>query len=124
MLTDQVTALAPEHVKIAGVRVALQPLLYLQGQAVHAAPHVGVAGGEPHAHARGNRDHRRTSACTTAAASPGGVDGGMRMQATPLNWISIASPLRDPMPGPQSASAVTTTAAKPAPPLPSSRRQR
>jgi hypothetical protein len=48
----------------------------------------------------------------------------MRKQATPLNSISIASPLRAATPGPQFASAVTTTAAKPAPLTRSSRRQR
>jgi hypothetical protein len=49
---DQVTAFAPENVKIAGVRIALQPLLDLQRQAVHAAPHVGVADRQPHPHPR------------------------------------------------------------------------
>jgi hypothetical protein len=48
----------------------------------------------------------------------------MRKQASPLNSISIAAPVRGAMLGPQSASAVTTTAAKPAPPLYSSWRQR
>jgi hypothetical protein len=33
-----VTAFAAENIEIAGMRIALQPLLDLQRQAVHAAP--------------------------------------------------------------------------------------
>jgi hypothetical protein len=56
---DQVTALASEYVEIAGMGIALQRFLDLQCQAVHAAPHVGMAGGKPHPHPGGDRDHRR-----------------------------------------------------------------
>src|SRR6516164_897893 len=114
---DQVASSASEDVEIADIRVAAQGLLHLQRQSIHALAHVGAADRQPHAHPGRNRDHRRTSACTTAAASSGGVDGGMRKQAAPPNWISIASLLREAMPGPQSVFAVTTTAAKPASPL-------
>jgi hypothetical protein len=38
----QITALAPEHVEVPRVRIALQRLLHLERQAVHTAPHVGV----------------------------------------------------------------------------------
>jgi hypothetical protein len=39
----------------------------MQRQAVHAAPHVGVADRQPHPNPRGNRDHRPDSALITAA---------------------------------------------------------
>ncbi len=48
---DQLAALAPEDVKVAGMRVALQRLLDAQGQRVHAAAHVRVTGRDPHSHA-------------------------------------------------------------------------
>jgi hypothetical protein len=48
---DQLAALAPKDVKIAGMRVALQRLLDAQGQRVHAAAHVRVTGCDPHPHA-------------------------------------------------------------------------
>ncbi len=51
---QQTTRAAPEHVKIARVRITLQRLLHLQCQAVHAATHVGVAVGQPDPHARGS----------------------------------------------------------------------
>lgn len=37
---DQITPTTPENVRIAGVRVALQGLLHLQGKAVHPATHI------------------------------------------------------------------------------------
>src|ERR1700732_5580953 len=45
---DQLSALAAEHVEIAAVSIALEHFLHLQGQRVHAAAHVGAAGGHPH----------------------------------------------------------------------------
>jgi hypothetical protein len=72
------TAFAPENIKIAGMRIALQPLLDLQRQAIHAAPHVGVANRQPYPYPRGNRNHRPDSALTTAVASPVGIEAGMR----------------------------------------------
>jgi hypothetical protein len=44
---DQIAAAAPEDVKIASVRIALQALLNCKSQALHAAAHVGVARGDP-----------------------------------------------------------------------------
>src|SRR5215831_17433831 len=70
--------------------IALQPLLDLQRQTVHAAPHVGVADCQPHPHPRGNWDHRPDNALTTAAANPVGIEAGMRRRALPANSISIA----------------------------------
>ena len=68
---------------------ALQTLLHLDRQAVHAAPHVGVPDRQPHPHTGRNRDHRRDSALTTAAASSAGTDAGIRTRVLPANSISI-----------------------------------
>jgi hypothetical protein len=38
----------------------------------------------------GNRDHRRASAATTAAAKAGDTEAGIRNRALPANSISIA----------------------------------
>src|ERR1700694_3227790 len=114
------TAFAAENIKIAGMRIALQPLLDLQRQAIHAAPHVGVADCQPHPNSRGNRDHRPDNALTTAAANPVGIEAGMRKRALPANSISIAGAAEHPPPSPIGA---TSTWAKPLP-NPISRRQR
>src|SRR6516164_2632450 len=86
---DQIAPPAAKHKQIAGMRIALQPLLDLQGQPVHPAPHIGVPGRDPHPHTGGNRDHR-TRALTTAAANSGGVNAAMRNRALSANSISIA----------------------------------
>src|SRR6266403_2135412 len=100
---DQMTAFAAKNIKIAGMRIALQPLLDLQRQAVHAAPHVGVADRQPHPHPRGYRDHRPDSALTTAAANPVGIEAGMRKRALPANSISIAGAAGHRAPSPTGA---------------------
>src|SRR5271169_3180183 len=114
------TAFPAKNVKITGMRIALQPLLDLQCQTVHATPHVGVADRQPHPHPRGNRDHRPDSALTTAAANPAGVAAGIRTRAFPANSISIAGGAGHPAPSPTGA---IKTSAKPGP-TPISRRQR
>jgi len=64
----EVAPASTEHEEITGVRIALQRLLHLQSEAVHATAHVGMARRDPHPHARGNGNHRRGSAFITAAA--------------------------------------------------------
>src|SRR6202040_1567570 len=82
-------ALAAEHVEIAAMRIALQRLLHLDRQAVHAAPHIGVPDRQPYPHTRGNRDHRRDSAFTTAAANSAEIEPGIRPPISPANSPSI-----------------------------------
>src|SRR5947209_3575160 len=82
--------LAAEHIEIAGVRIALQHLLHLDRQAVHAAPHIGVPDRQPYPHSRGNRDHRRATALTTAAANSAEIEPGIRTTIFPANSTSIA----------------------------------
>src|SRR6185295_6304042 len=68
---DQVSPGATEDEKIAGERIATERLLYLQGETVHAAPHVGPTHREPDAHARGDRDHRRLKTSRTRLSERG-----------------------------------------------------
>src|ERR1700687_6140774 len=49
---QQIPSAPPEDVKITGMRVTLQRFLNLQRKAIHAATHIGVARGDPYAHAR------------------------------------------------------------------------
>src|SRR5690349_19109741 len=55
---DEVAALAPEDEEIAGMGIAVHAFLDLKRQALHPAPHIGMAGREPHSDTRGDRDHR------------------------------------------------------------------
>jgi len=87
---DQPASGSPKDVQIASVRVPTQRFLDLQRQAVHALAHVGSADRQPHSNARGNRDHRRDNAFTTAAASSAGIELGIRTMILPANSISIA----------------------------------
>ena len=48
---DHIAASATKHEQIAGEGIALQRLLHLQREPVHAAPHVGAPDREPNAHA-------------------------------------------------------------------------
>ena len=65
-------------------------LLHLQRQPVHPFAHVGPADRQPHSNPARNRDHRRASASTTAAANAGGTKAGIRTRALPGNSISPA----------------------------------
>src|SRR5438477_13119512 len=87
---NQVASDASEHVEVTGVRIAPQNLLHLQRQPVHAFAHVGPTDCQPHPNPARNRDHRRASASTTAAAKAGDTEAGIRIRALPANSISIA----------------------------------
>src|SRR5271165_2970694 len=72
----QITPASAEDVKIAAVRIALQLLLNLKRQTLHATTHVGVARRDPHPHSARHRDHRsprtlrtRRSASTSTSLS-------------------------------------------------------
>ena len=87
---NQVTSGPSENVKISSVRVTAERFLNLQRQAVHTLPHVGAADRQPYSNPRGNRDHRRASALTTAAANSAGTDAGIRTRTLPASSTSIA----------------------------------
>src|SRR5690349_11441817 len=61
---QQVAALAAEHVEIAGMRIPMQCLLNLQGEAVHATPHVRRTRRQPDPHTRRWCNHPRSTATT------------------------------------------------------------
>jgi hypothetical protein len=69
----QIAAATPEDVKIAGVRVALQLLLNLKRQALHAATHVRVARRNPDATSRRYRDHGRNAFKVAAITAEGAL---------------------------------------------------
>jgi hypothetical protein len=106
----QRAALPPKHIEIAGVRIALERLLHLQRQAVHPAPHVGMAGRDPHPNPGRQWDHRATSALTIADANSLGAVAAMRTRMSPPSSISSAGwPAIVRWSGP----GATTTSAKP-----------
>jgi hypothetical protein len=88
-------AFASEHIEIARMRIAPQPLLDLKRQAIGAAAHIGVADCQPYANTARNRDHRRDSALTTAAANAAGTEPGIRTRTSPANSTSITASLSD-----------------------------
>src|SRR4029077_13427043 len=77
----QVAPAPAEDVEIAAVRVALQLLLDLKRQTLHAATHVGVARRDPHPHPARHRDHDR-SAFNVAAITAGGASAPIRTRAS------------------------------------------
>src|SRR5437868_6249387 len=86
------SVLAAENVEVAAMRIALEGFLHPQGQRVHPAAHVGVAGRNPHPHPGGNRDHRRhssASAATTAVTAAASTAPVIRIRAPAANSISI-----------------------------------
>ncbi len=48
---DQIATPPAKRENITGVRIALERLLDLKGEAVHATPHIGSAGGDEDANA-------------------------------------------------------------------------
>jgi hypothetical protein len=63
---DQISSFASEDEDVTTVGIAVQRLLHLKGQPVHAAPHVGMAGRQPDPGPRREADHRRRRAFITA----------------------------------------------------------
>jgi len=94
------------------VRVALEALLHLQGQPMHAAPHVGVAARDSDADSAGYGDHAPIER-RTAVTSLGGASAAIRTTAPPISTISAASDA-DPLADAPSAACpgATITAAK------------
>ena len=73
--------------------VALEGFLHQQGQRVHAAAHIGVAGRNPYPHARRNGNHRgrpSASAATAAFSVAASTAPVIRMRTPAANSISIA----------------------------------
>src|SRR3546814_14098414 len=80
---------------MAAQRIPPQHLLHLQGKRWEALAHIGVAGRQPHPHARGNRDHRRrpsASAATAAVSVAWSIEPVIRIRVPLANSISMAPP--------------------------------
>src|ERR1700730_3376025 len=86
---DQIAAATPEDIEIAGMRIALQALLNRQRQTLHAAAHVGVAGGDPDPDAARDRDHRRLRSSSTRCSASASTSRSTRTRQPPLSSISI-----------------------------------
>ena len=95
----------------------MQRFLHLTRQPIHPAPHVGMAGCDPHPNAGRQPDHRATTALMTAHASSAGVVTGMRTRMSAPSATSTAAASAS---GFSPAGGDTTTSAKPATALQSS----
>src|SRR5262252_3214027 len=84
-------AATAEDIQITGMWVALQRLLDLTRQPLHPAPHVGVAGRNPHPHPARQCDHRVASVLMIAHANSLGVVIGRRTRMSAPNSISTAA---------------------------------
>ena len=85
----QIAAPASEDIEVAGMRIALQALLNLQRQTLHAAPHVRVARRNPDPNAVRNRDHRRDSAFKTRVNAADSTSDQTKIRSPSASTISI-----------------------------------
>ena len=74
---------------MARVRVALEHLLHLEREPVHALAHVGAAGGQPDPRPARERDHRPASARSAAATTAGSAGPVIRTRSPPASSTSI-----------------------------------
>lgn len=75
---DQPPRTAAEHEDLSGERIAVQVVLHQRGKPVEALPHVRVTGGQPHAQAQGNGDHRSSSAARRSRTRAGSAPASAR----------------------------------------------
>src|SRR3984893_9220730 len=111
----QIATATAEYKKVPAVGVTLETLLNLQGQPLHAASHVGVAGCDPDPTARWNRDHRRSRTCSTRARAASSTPVSL-MTRRSLPTTIIIRPLAGAAStaGAVSAAATTIAGTKPA----------
>src|SRR5688572_22367203 len=87
---QKITAPAAEDKKMARVRVALEHLLDLERQPVHAFAHIRAASRQPHPRPARERDHRPARARRAAATTPGSTAPEIRTRSPPASSISIS----------------------------------
>src|SRR5690349_13356994 len=75
---------------MARVRIALEHLLDLERQPVHAFAHVRAAGRQPHPRPARERDHRPARARSVAATTAGSAAPETRTRSPPASSISIS----------------------------------
>src|SRR6202051_4950662 len=88
---DQIATRASEDKEIACMGIALQCLLDLQSQAIHASPHVRSSDRKPDPHTRGNRDHRRSSTSSTRRSARASTPLPTQTRYLPQRSISIVA---------------------------------
>ena len=119
---QKVTVFPAEHVKIAGMWIAMQRFLNLQGKTVHSAPHVRRTGRQPNTNARRRNNHRRSTVMTrrsvtkpTSCPTLIDVPSGSVISILPSGACSV--PLADdgsicPAPSPCAGSLIGCTGKK------------
>src|SRR5271166_2428505 len=85
----QVAAATSEDVEIASMGIALQTLLNLKRQTLHAAPHVGMTSRNPDPDAARNRNHRRDSAFRTRVNAAVSMSAQTMIRSPSERTISI-----------------------------------
>src|SRR5437870_5538450 len=85
---DQITAAAAEDVEITRMRVALQTLLDRERQALQAAAHVCVTGGDPDPDVAWDRNHHRLRSSRTRCSASVSTSRSTRTRQPPSS-ISI-----------------------------------
>src|SRR5450759_806467 len=111
----QIAATTAEYEEIAAVGIALETLLNLQGQPLHAPSHVGVARRDPDPTARWNRDHRRSRTCSTRArAAASTLVSTMTRRSLPTTITIRPRASAASIVGAVSAAATTIAGTKPA----------
>ncbi|WP_442475225.1 hypothetical protein [Rhodoblastus sp.] len=85
----QIAATTSKDVKVASVRIALQLLLSLKGETLHASAHVRVTHRDPNAASSRYRDHAR-NAFKAAAIADEGAPAWIRTRAS-FNSTSITA---------------------------------
>src|SRR5690242_7852157 len=86
----QVAPLATEHIQVPGMRIALQRLLNLQRQAVHATPHVRGTCRQPDPNA-GRREHQPRNTVITRRNAGRLTSGPILIVVPSGSRISISS---------------------------------
>src|SRR5712671_2483643 len=111
----QIAAATAEYEEIATMGIALETLLNLQGQPLHAPSHVRMARRDPDPTAQGNRDHRRSRTCSTRARAVASTLVSTMTRRSLPTTITIR-PLAGAasIVGAVSAAATTITGTKPA----------
>src|SRR5271166_3342544 len=89
----QIAPAPAEEVEIAAVRIALQLLLNLKRQTLHAATHVGVARRNPHPHPAWHRDHRSPRTLRTRRSASASTSLSTRTRFPEPSSISMTPDL-------------------------------
>ena len=79
----EIATTAPENIEIATMGIALQTLLNLKRQTLHAAPHVSMPSRNPDTYAARDRNHRRDIAFNTR------VSAAVSTSSYVGNWVTV-----------------------------------